>query len=585
MNDKHTNLNLTSSAAFRPQHSDASLVDTERDLSYESAIRSLNALQSNAATLQKIRKERQKHVHLNLPLTRLYLERSGVTQKMLNSLKTIHVSGTKGKGSTCAFCESILRQHGLRTGFYSSPHLVSATERVRLNGDPVTRQKFTKYFWQVYDKVCRGRSSEDRPPYFQFLTVLAFNIFIKENVDVAIIEVGIGGEYDCTNIIQNPVVTGMTALGLDHTNILGNTLADIAWHKAGIMKVDSPMFIDGEQPLEALKVISARSRELNPSLLAQIPTLNEFDWGKYPMLLGLHGQVQNRNAALALTLAKTFLNVWKGEDDSPKVATDQDHEIDAVVPFKITGKMALGLRITDWPGRTQILEMGRMQYFLDGAHTEESTVACASWFNKASVKAVNDKHKVFKVMIFNTSGERDPRVLMTPFLTSHLDLVIFTTNVSGLEDAVDQENFTTTDQIQLARCKTHIQVWTKLNSENLNLRDEEEKVHLPRVRGENAPCVVIPLIKDALLWLDDQYSSQENKSCIHIPDIPLPPELLQAHKIQVLVTGSLHLVGGVTACLQEDERYPQRKGKVAEDLLRIYEDQDHLNDNLPGKNV
>ena len=88
------------------------------------------------------------------------------------------------------------------------------------------QEKFTSHFWRVYDKVCRDRDEEDRPPYLKFITILALNIFWAEDVDVAIIEVGIGGEYDCTNIIERPVVTGVTSLGLDHTSLLGHTIRD-----------------------------------------------------------------------------------------------------------------------------------------------------------------------------------------------------------------------------------------------------------------------------------------------------------------------------------------------------------------------
>lgn len=108
-----------------------------RNLSYEEAVSALNSLQTNAITLKKTRKERQANVHLNLPITRKYLERSGMSLEDLDQLKIIHVSGTKGKGSTCAFSESILRHSGLKTGFYSSPHLVSVTERIRINGEPI----------------------------------------------------------------------------------------------------------------------------------------------------------------------------------------------------------------------------------------------------------------------------------------------------------------------------------------------------------------------------------------------------------------------------------------------------------------
>ena len=117
--------------------------------SYEAAVRTLNSLQSNKATLEKIRKERDKNKYRVVPNTRRYLERVGVTEADLNSLSVIHISGTKGKGSTCAFTESILRHHGFKTGFFSSPHLVEVRERIRINGDPISRRKFTGYFWDV----------------------------------------------------------------------------------------------------------------------------------------------------------------------------------------------------------------------------------------------------------------------------------------------------------------------------------------------------------------------------------------------------------------------------------------------------
>ena len=190
-------------------------------LSYDEAIVALNSLQTNATVPQKVRKERQKNVHLNLPQTIKYLERSGMLLENLDELKIIHVSGTKGKGSTCAFCESILREHGLKTGFYSSPHLISVRERIRIDGKPIDQDKFTAYFWSVFDKVCKDREDGDRPPYFKFLTILAFNIFWREKVDVAIIEVGIGGSYDCTNIIRNPTVCGKNAFDWNYrTNLL-----------------------------------------------------------------------------------------------------------------------------------------------------------------------------------------------------------------------------------------------------------------------------------------------------------------------------------------------------------------------------
>jgi len=172
--------------------------------SYELAVETLNSLQSNALVLERARMQKDRHAVNNVPYTEKYLSRVGVTLNVLDSqLKVIHVSGTKGKGSTCAFCESILRYHGLKTGFYSSPHLVEVRERIRINGKPLSKELFAKYFWQVFTNLSNQKDSEgDMPAYFKFLTVMAFYVFLQEKVDVAIVEVGIGGLYDCTNVIR-----------------------------------------------------------------------------------------------------------------------------------------------------------------------------------------------------------------------------------------------------------------------------------------------------------------------------------------------------------------------------------------------
>ena len=364
----------------------------------------------------------------------------------------------------------------------------------------------------MYDKVCKDRDEEDRPPYFKFLTILAFNIFWRENVDVAIIEVGIGGEYDCTNIIPRPVVTGISSLGLDHTSLLGNTITDIAWHKAGIMKRGVACYVDPHQKDEALEVIRQRGRELGglPSL---VPPLGDLSWpGGSPPKLGLYGEVQQHNASLALALASHFLSVT-GDADSG----DTTEVSEAVVR---------GLELTEWPGRSQTVVRGGAKFYLDGAHTEESMESCVAWFRDTATRAA-DTRPVCRVLVFNTTGDREVRALLAPLARLQLDLVIFTTNIARGSDSAtaDQTNYNTNYQMQLSRCDTHARVWAQLS--------------------RAVPSVTVACYDDAVSWVTAAHCPQLRREEYRAPGHAPPPQLARADTVEVLVTGSLHLVGGV----------------------------------------
>ncbi|KAJ8981974.1 hypothetical protein NQ317_002148 [Molorchus minor] len=162
---------------------------------YMSAIEALNRLQTRSSGVSPNKEDKLKEMYK-------FLQRCDISMDKLDQLSVVHVTGTHGKGSTCAYTENILRNHGYRTGFYSSPHLLE-------------------------------ENKDDMPLYFPFLTVLAFHVFLQSKIDVAIIEVGIGGEYDCTNIIRKTEVVGFTPINFDHTGQLGASVESIAWHKGG----------------------------------------------------------------------------------------------------------------------------------------------------------------------------------------------------------------------------------------------------------------------------------------------------------------------------------------------------------------
>lgn len=172
-------------------------------MEYQDAVRTLNTLQTNASCLEEVKRQRS-DPQAQLEAMEVYLARSGLQVEDLNQLKIIHVTGTKGKGSTCAFTERILRNYGLKTGFFSSPHLVQVRERIRINGKPISPELFTKYFWHLYQQLeeFKDDSHISMPSYFCFLTLMAFHVFLQEKVDLAVVEVGIGGAFDCTNIIR-----------------------------------------------------------------------------------------------------------------------------------------------------------------------------------------------------------------------------------------------------------------------------------------------------------------------------------------------------------------------------------------------
>ena len=123
---------------------------------------------------------------------------------------------------------------------YTSPHLISVRERIRINSTPISPDLFAKYFFEVWHLL--GAESSTRPSYFRYLTLMSFHVFLQEGVNVAIYETGVGGRYDSTNIVEHPACTGITSLGIDHTYTLGNTIEQIAWQKGGIFKRGSPSF-------------------------------------------------------------------------------------------------------------------------------------------------------------------------------------------------------------------------------------------------------------------------------------------------------------------------------------------------------
>ncbi|KAJ2907743.1 Folylpolyglutamate synthetase, partial [Coemansia aciculifera] len=313
------------------------------------------------------------------------MEKIGHDVSELDGLHIIHVTGTKGKGSTCAFVQSLLSQlPGLKIGLFTSPHLIEVRERIQINGSPLSRASFAKYFYETFDGLRApepplrrvSASSPDMPMYFRFLTLMAYHVFLKERVAVAIMEVGMGGEFDSTNIVSRPAVCGIASLGLDHQSELGSTIAEIAWHKAGIIKQGVPVFTVPQAEPVALDVIRSRAVERQAPEPVVVSPLAE---GAFA--LGIDGAHQRTNAALAVALCRE----WVRTHAIGHPAIEDDTWI------------ARGLAQARWPGRSQTFEASSAVWHVDGAHTAESMAACAAWFRGQAAKGAKC------VLLFNAA--------------------------------------------------------------------------------------------------------------------------------------------------------------------------------------
>ncbi|CAH1272406.1 FPGS [Branchiostoma lanceolatum] len=610
----------------------------DRGSGYEEAVQTLNTLQTNAQTLERIRRERGRNAHNSLPQMQAFMDRIGITLDELDGLSVIHVSGTKGKGSVCAMCESILRSHGYKTGFYSSPHLVQVRERIRINGQPISRDDFSKYFWSCYNRLAQTKDDHNgtMPAYFRFLTLMAFHVFIEEKVDVAVIEVGIGGAYDCTNIVRSPVVCGITSLGLDHLPLLGDTIDKIAWHKAGIIKTGIPAFTV-EQPEGAIEVIVNQAKEVKAPLHLS-PSLDLYNWEGREAKLGLPGDHQRINATLALQLCHTWLqrraetqgldSIANGELEamsrsssegasSPENEEDKDEDVrvPTAKPFAITERFAQGLagkcvESCLWPGRSQTLKRGNVTYYLDGAHTQRSVQVCVKWFREtALMEEKKIDGPVARVLLFNVTGDRNPLSLLKLLMPCQFDCAVFSPNIAYLDigASADQTNYTVTHETQLSRCTVEKTLWEELHQQDAIQSEVPFQTRSPvdhhqsgdrlqvdyvekacstsngpikRVQvgasgsgpskfyctdstivagnskdltsssqenANSAKARVFPCISDALSWIQhgkDKQLSRSNSSQSH-PHSSLD----EAVHIQVLITGSLHLIGGALKVL------------------------------------
>jgi dihydrofolate synthase/folylpolyglutamate synthase len=271
-------------------------------------------------------------IHLGLEQIKFLLARLGNPHQRV---PIIHVAGTNGKGSVCAFLNAALRAAGYRTGCYTSPHLVSWRERITLNGEWISEADLASGLAAVTATI----NPQDPPTQFEVITAIAWWYFAQHHVDIAVIETGLGGRLDATNVCDRPLVTAITSISRDHWQRLGDSLGAIAWEKAGIIKPGRPLVV-GPLPPEADRVIQERAAALGAPLVRAMPHPE-------PLTLGLQGQHQQVNGAIAYGVLEQLRSQgWS-------ISTEQ---------------IEAGLHQAHWPGRLQRVVYQGRHLLLDGAH-------------------------------------------------------------------------------------------------------------------------------------------------------------------------------------------------------------------------
>jgi len=271
----------------------------------------------------------------------------------------VHVAGTNGKGSTSAMIEAGLRASGVRTGLYTSPHLVEPTERIQIAGQAIASDQFARVFTEVHETAERMLQAGDldlHPTYFESVTAMAFLLFASERVEAAVLEVGLGGRLDATNVVT-PALSVITPIDFDHQIFLGDTLGKIASEKAGILKPGVPA-IFAEQPPEAEAVL--RAHATGPCTLSR-------DWAISDLELDAHSsRFRMRGIEIVCPLA--------GEHQVQNART-------AAIALHELGVSPAGIANTWWPGRLERVSE-QPEIVLDGAHNPAGTRALANYIRR-----------------------------------------------------------------------------------------------------------------------------------------------------------------------------------------------------------
>ena len=325
------------------------------------------------------------------------------------SFFSIHVAGTNGKGSTSAIIASLLQSFGLKVGLFTSPHLVSFTERIRIDGMEITEDEVIDLTEEI-----RNKSSDFSPTFFEVVTAMALLFFKRKEVDAAVIEVGMGGRLDATNIVV-PEVSCITRINYDHIQFLGGTLKEIAHEKSGIIKDGIPVVIS-PQVSEVLEVIESKAKEkntkvflygrdfssiLNSEDISGICFEYHGDFTIYDLYLPLIGEHQMYNASIAIKTNELLFNKLASNFSLPT-----SHYIRE------------GLKNLRWPGRLEIIK-DEPPILIDGAHNPAAAVA----LSKALIKNFLGRYKRI-ILILGIMGDKDIKGIMEPLLPLASEIIL-----------------------------------------------------------------------------------------------------------------------------------------------------------------
>lgn len=375
------------------------------------------------------------------------------------NLKVIHIGGTNGKGSTIAFLKNLLEKMGIRVGVFSSPYLIHYTDQIVINGESIPEARLESLMAD-YRSLLEGEHAQalQGTTEFEIITAIAYDYFASEQVDVAIMEVGMGGLLDSTNVCQ-PILTGITTIGLDHVVLLGDSLEAIAEQKAGIIKQGVPL-VTGHIVPEALSVIDQIAKVKQASRLAygedyqvshqeSVETGEIFDYsssvrqGRFQTgLLGLH---QVENAGMALALLDTFC-----KEDGRELASND--------------LLAQALEETSWPGRLEVVSREPLM-ILDGAHNPHAIKALIATLKERFV----DYHKEILFTCIKTKALEDMLDLLETLSNTKITLTHFedsrATDEKVLKEMADSRNL-------------NYQSWQEFLDKKLSENEEKKTVRI-----------------------------------------------------------------------------------------------------------